>query len=235
MSTPTHAPAAPAQPPAAPPAPPAPDAHGTPQGQPRSEGYREDHGDGEFTHRDGTRQRFPEATPVDSMTPQQAAAYWRDQSRRQQARVDALGVTPDQLADLRRAAEELNALTAASQTDQQRAVADAEARVRAEVSAQYAARLVDASITAAVAGRVPGDVLAQQLAPVDRRWFLTDDGDVDADKVSTYAQQLAGAAAPPRVTPPSHGAGYRPDQAPSGAEQGREMARRRGFLADAQK
>lgn len=179
---------------------------------------------------EGADKGFPEHTPVAAMTPEQQAAYWREQHKVEQRKRAAYGnLTENELAELRRKAEELDTLTAASQTDQQRAVAEAEARTRAAVRAEFAGKLVDASITAAVAGRVPGEQLATTLAPLDRSWFLTEAGDVDPDKVAAYASQLAGAAAAPvpPTSPPNHGAGYRPGVAPSGADAGREMARRR--------
>lgn len=218
MSTPTtestHPPAAPAANPSTPPAAPA-----TPPQQPPAQPE---------TPAD---KGFPEHTPVADMTPPQQAAYWREQSKVQQRRAEAFGnLTREELDALRSKASEFDALTAASQTDQQRAVAEAEQRTRAAVLRDVAGKLVDASITAAVAGRVPAEQLATTLAPLDRAWFLTAEGDVDPDKVAAYAAQLAGAAPQPpapRTAPPNHGAGYRPGTAPSGADLGREMARRR--------
>lgn len=206
-------------PPVAPPAPPAPPGGPTPPAAPA--------GAPTGQQPPAADKGYPEGTRVEDMTAPQAVAYWREQAKTQQRlaeQVTKLG--PKGLADLQTAADELAALTAASQTDQQRAVTEAEQRVRAEVVGQYAARLVDANITAAVAGRVPADVLAAQLAPVDRRWFLTADNDVDATKVAAYAEQLAGAQRPPNA-PPNHGAGYRPGTAPVGADAGRAMAERR--------
>jgi 3-oxoacyl-ACP reductase-like protein len=211
-AVPPAAPAPPAAPPAVPPAPaPAPPAA---PAAPAGTEPAEDLG-------------FPANTPVAQMDAPAQANYWRHQSKVQQRRYEALGVSAEQVEELRRKATEFDTLTAASQTDQQRAVAEAEARVRAEVAAQYATQLVDVSITAAVAGRMPADQLATALAPVDRRWFLTADGAVDAEKVTAYATQLAGAAAPVRSTPPNHGAGFRTAPPPSGAAAGVEEARRR--------
>lgn len=215
----------PVQPPAAPAAPAAPDQ--PPAGRaPDRDGY--------YTHADGQRRGFPEATAWQDMAPQQQVAYWQHQSRRHEQRA---GISAEHLAELRTKAEQLDSLSAASQTDQQRAVAEAEQRARAQAVAEFTPKLVDLAITAAVAGRLPADQLATTLGPLDRRWFLTDDGQVDTAKVDAYAATLVptgNGQHPGTFSPAANGYGFQPGAKPSGRDAGIAEAERR-FAAATQR
>lgn len=89
------------------------------------------------------------------------------------------------------AVKELEALKRTSMTDLEKAVADARTEAKTEAAREHAAELVDARIEAAAAGKVPADRLAKALAPVDRRYFIGDDGTVDVKKVADFVSTLA--------------------------------------------
>lgn len=177
---------------------------------------------------------FPDNTPWREMTTEQQVAYWQHQSRRHEQRA---GISAEHLAELRTKAEQLDSLSAASQTDQQRAVAEAEQRARAQALAEFTPKLVDLAITAAVAGRLPADQLATTLGPLDRRWFLTDDGQVDTAKVDAYAATLVptgNGQHPGTFSPAANGYGFQPGAKPSGRDAGIAEAERR-FAAATQR
>lgn len=127
---------------------------------------------------------YPDKTPVADMSVEQQAAYWKHHARKHENAAkaredyDAIKAERDQLKQAGMTPDE-KALEQAKQ-----AAADA---ARAEVTSTYAARLVGAELRAALAGKVPADKLAAQVEFLDHTKFLTDSGEVDADRVSAYA------------------------------------------------
>jgi hypothetical protein len=173
---------------------------------------------------------FPANTPLEQMTVEQREAYWKHHARRhEQAYKDA------NIADLQRQAQELAALKAATQTDQEKAVESARAEGRTQALREAATALVDAHFAAATPGLSPQD-RQDLLAGIDRTYFLAADGiTVDTAKVTSYAARIAPAAtatppAAPGATPPRPDMGqgrFAPTARPSGMEAGRELARKR--------
>ena len=115
---------------------------------------------------------------------QQEADKWKALSRRheQRARENA------------EAAQELATVRQSQMTEQERAVHTARDEARAEALAEFGSRLVDAKFEAAAAGRTvngrPLDVGAL-LEGVNRSYYLTSDGEVDADKVTRFVNNVA--------------------------------------------
>ena len=68
---------------------------------------------------------YPDATPVADMAPEQAAAYWKHQSRKHEARANAVP-TATELETLRAAAAELATRKAAEMSETQRLQAEAD-------------------------------------------------------------------------------------------------------------
>lgn len=137
---------------------------------------------------------FPENTPVAEMTPIQQAAYWRDKSRKHEARANERR----DYDELRAKAEALDALAEASKTENEKAVAaarkEAGDEARVEERAKAAVKLVDAEMRAAVAGKLTPEQLAPILEPIDRTKFLTPEGEVDNEKVLAFVASIAPAA-----------------------------------------
>jgi hypothetical protein len=134
---------------------------------------------------------FPADTPVVEMTVDQQLAYWKHQSRKHEGRVKALG----DVDALRDKAAKWDAAEAEKLTPSEKAIEEARAAERAKVLAEQtktvADRLVAAEFKVALAGRKKPEEVAALLEPLDLTKFLTSDGEVDADKVKTYADGIA--------------------------------------------
>lgn len=95
------------------------------------------------------------------------------------------------------ARSELDKVKKAAMTEQERAVAEAEARGRAAATSATAARLARAEFRAAASGRVDKDALDGFLEYVDLAKFIAEDGEPDAKAIDAAIKRLAG---PPRST-----------------------------------
>ena len=87
------------------------------------------------------------------------------------------------------AKKELEKLQAASMTDQQKAIAEAAAKARAEALAEVGSSLVDAEFKVAAAG-LSLDV-PTLLESLDRSKFIGDDGKPDAQRIGEWVNKLA--------------------------------------------
>jgi hypothetical protein len=196
-----------------------------------------DAGQGDTGDGDG----FPANTPISEMTAKQQVAYWRTQSRRHEDRVKAMS-DYDKYKD---SYDEYQRLLTASQTEQEKAVAEAHRQGRATALAEAGGQLVEQWVRAAAAGRLADESVNALLAGLDRTRFLHANGGVDTDKVYQFVGSIAPAPAPPAdgasaqppppaaapvVTPargPDFGQGQPSSARPSGLEAGREIARQR--------
>lgn len=106
------------------------------------------------------------------------------------------------------AAKELEEVRKASMTEQEKAVEAAKVEARAQAFAEAATRLVDAEFKAAAAGRLSDEQRTSLLENLDRKRFLTDDGEVDAEKVAAFVAGIA--PAEQASTLPDLGQGVRP-------------------------
>lgn len=188
---------------------------------------------------------FPANTPIAEMTVAQQAAYWKFQARKHENTVKAQG----DYADLKAKAEEYQKLVAASQTEHERAVAEARRQGHAEALQSAGGQLVEQWIRAAASGRLPEDSVNALLEGVDRNRFLAPGGaGVDTDRVYAFVNSLIPAAAAPQQVPvpapapitqpvsgyvpapsggPDFGQGQAPSTRPAGLAAGREIARQR--------
>lgn len=107
---------------------------------------------------------------------------------------------------------QLSEVQAAQMTDQERAVAEAEARGRLAASTEYATNLAAAKIEARLAGVVP-DVNAV-LEFLDVSKFVLEDGTVDVDKIEALRERYA-AIVPQQMATPSVPTGPRGGEASS--------------------
>lgn len=155
---------------------------------------------------------FPDNTPIAEMTIEQEAAYWKYQSRKHEQRAT-------ERADydaIKAKADQYDTLAAASQTEQERAIATAReeeaTKIRAEERVKNAPLLVNAKIEAAAAAKLTPEQLKPLLDNLDPTKFLTDTGDVDGQKVADFVASIPGASTgtPPRRGFPNLGQGQRP-------------------------
>ena len=106
---------------------------------------------------------------------------WRAQARKHEDRAKANAA----------AAKELEQVKASSMTEQEKAVAEAVAAARAETLADVGGKIARAEIKAAAAGRLPSASLDVLLDGLNLAAFLNDEGDVDAEKVTTFLDGIA--------------------------------------------
>ncbi len=185
---------------------------------------------------------FPANTPIAEMTAKQQASYWKSQARKHEERVKGMS----DYDRYKTAYDEYQRLIAASQTEQEKAVAEARRQGHAEALNQAGGQLVEQWVRAAAAGRLADESVNALLAGLDRSRFLAANGGVDTDKVYQFvgsiapaapAQPVAGPGAPANTAQPAapvapprgpdFGQGTPSSARPSGLEAGREIARQR--------
>lgn len=150
--------------------------------------------------------------PVEQMTPEQQAAYWRARARQHEDRSRELHAWREanepKVSDYDRLIE-------ASKSEHDRAIEAARAEAAKEGRTQLVPHLVAAEFLAAAKGALTREQVADLLAPLDKTYFLDPVGNVDTAKVSEYvakAAPTAAAAAPPQGAPaqwPDTGQGRR--------------------------
>lgn len=138
-------------------------------------------------------QPTPDAPPAPEVD---EAAKWKALARKHEDRAKANAA----------AVKELEALKASMMTDQEKAVAEAAARARAEVLAEVGGTLVESAFKVAATGRTI-DVDAM-LEGLDRSKFLTEAGQPDVERISAWVDKIApaGAPAPPKAKDLGQGA-----------------------------
>lgn len=135
---------------------------------------------------------FPENTPVAEMTVEQQAAYHKHQARKHEDRSKEWsrtfeGKTPAQIkAELDAAAE----VKRAQMSDADKALEEARTTARQEAAKEFGNKLVAAEFRAALA-HVDGERRDQIIEGLNLSTYLTDSGDVDTDKVKSYAAAIA--------------------------------------------
>lgn len=110
------------------------------------------------------------------------------------------------------AAKERDEIKQASMSEQEKAVAEAVSKARAETLAEVGSALVDAEFKAAAAGRSID--VAALLEGLDRSRFVTEDGQADTEAITTWIDRIAPAEEkePARPGFPDLGQGQRGKQ-----------------------
>ncbi|TDB98255.1 hypothetical protein E1091_07855 [Micromonospora fluostatini] len=195
---PAPVPPAPGQPPAvwniytgANPTPAPPAQQPTSQATPQSGSGQGQQGDGGRGSDDGTQRSGP-GMPWRELPLEDQVDYWRTQARRHEGRqLDALGLKPGELEQLRAAAAERDRLAQVAQQ-----AGEAEQRGRAAAMAEVGGKLVDAHLRVAIGQRMTSEQVTGLLSNLDLRRFQTESGDVDAAKVSEFVATFLPASAP---------------------------------------
>jgi hypothetical protein len=111
------------------------------------------------------------------------------------------------------AAKELARVRREAMTDQERAVAEAVEKAKAEAftesASRFGARLVAADIKASAAGRLSAEQIDALTARLDVSGFLTADGEVNAGAITEFVESIAPAPAPGQTGFPDLGQGAR--------------------------
>lgn len=180
---------------------------------------------------------FPPATPLAEMTVEQREAYWKHQAKQHETKwkkVRDSNLTPDQVIEMQQQLDDLNR---ERMTDHQKAVEDAKKTAAAETAARYAPRLARAAVEAALArAGVAGDRIDSEVEWMDLSKFLTPKGDVDADKVSQFAESRRppkeDTSDPVKKKFPDMGGGKRGPATESAKARADQVARARGWVRD---
>jgi hypothetical protein len=139
------------------------------------------------------------------------------------AKVKAQYADYDQLKER---AEQWDTFVNENRSEQEKALEkakkDAEKTAYDKARTEFGSRLVDAHLVAAAAGRLSDTALAALLAGVNKTAFLTETGDIDTAKVTTF---IDGIAPKPDESPNGHrpggfGQGPRVGQPKAGLEAG---------------
>lgn len=180
---------------------------------------------------------YPENTPIEQMTDAQEAAYWKHKSRAHEDRwkqVRNRNLTPEQIIEQD---DRLAELEREQMSASEVAVADAKKQGATETRSTLIPQLVQAKLEAAVARRDPNvsdEVIAGRVEFLDLTKFLTPTGEVDADKVSTFAAQFTPAQAGPTEQRqlPDMGGGRRGPHETSAKASAKARARERGYIRE---
>lgn len=148
------------------------------------------------------------------------AEKWQSLSRKHEERAKANA----------EAAKERDELRRKGMSDQEKAVDEARAEVRTSTLREVGGRLAKAEIRAAAAGRMAPAQLDALLDGVDVVAFLTDDGEVAADKVKKFIDGIA-PPADPNAPPPVPDLGQGP-RTNTKADPGPGMGRLRHAYAN---
>lgn len=182
----------------------------------------------------GSDKGFPEGVPLEQMTTEQQAAYWRHYARQHEQRnKDLLALADGDPDKLKEKVQGYDQLRQQQQTEQERAVEAAKAEGRQEAMDNIGPRLVAAEMRAQAAGRIGDEQLATLTSSLDASQFLDSNGDVDTDKVKSLIDGLAPAQAPEPgkgngAGHPDLGQGRRQGQpSKGGLDAGRDKARQR--------
>lgn len=133
----------------------------------------------------GERYGFRQGVAIKDLPDDQKAEYWRHKSRKHEARANAT-------SDYDAIKAERDQLKAATMTDSEKTIADAVAaavaKATADTTAKFQADIVRTRVEAALIARnVDADRASALVGPIDTSYFLAPNGEVDADKVSGYA------------------------------------------------
>ncbi len=148
---------------------------------------------------------FPRNTKKDDMQPEEREHYWRYQSKKQQHEADALRRDNDEWKKLGKREDVANNLSEQERRrregldDSQKAIEDARNAGKAEAATELTAKLLRPAIEGQIIGltRVAGESIEDAKARVagalefaDLTKFIGDTGELDADKIQTFAQSI---------------------------------------------
>lgn len=198
-----------------------------PKGDPKEDPKEDPKGDPKEDPKEDPKDLgYPKDTPVSEMNAEQRASYFKDKADKEEARRKGLskavgGKTAEQIAaDL----AELEKLRAAGLTDQEKAVKDAADAARAEERTKAGTRLARAEFKAALA-HVDARRRDTIIEGINLAAYIDDDGEVDTDKVTKYAESIA--PVDTTKTRRDYGGGHRTERPAERGAAGKAEADRR--------
>lgn len=151
---------------------------------------------------------FPKDTPVDDMEPEQRAAYWRHEAKKQQKERDAADKRAKayekfgSVEDLQSAADAAEQARQAALGDNERALETARAQARQEGAQEAAQRHLAVAVTGMLIAHTKGAQESFEAAQervsgaiefADLTKFIGENGALDAEKVQTFAKSIGSA------------------------------------------
>lgn len=161
---------------------------------------------------------YPANTPIKDMTVEQQASYWKSMARKHEDSAKAR-------ADYEQIKSERDQLKASTMSADEKALETAKNEAfengKKAGAAEFAPRIVKAELGGALRARgLDNDRVQALIGPLDHSYFLTDSGEVDAVKVSEYANGFGQGG----NQWPDMGQGKRGDNAPAkGVGAGRDL------------
>ena len=132
---------------------------------------------------DGDGDAFPANTPVKDMTAEQQAAYWKHHARKHETAAKS-------------AAEKIAEFERASLSDSEKAIAEAKDAGKAEAMAELNTKVLEAHVDAFIAANKLKREDVPAIDALDLTKFLTDENDVDTDRLATVLATLAPTTGP---------------------------------------
>lgn len=174
---------------------------------------------------------FPADTPLAEMNVQQQANYWKHQARKHEGRAKARG----DYDDLKKKAEELDKKLDAEKSEHDKALETARKEGFEQAVAQANEKAASAMLRAALSARKVKDSEIEDILSFTNTSALVAGGDIDADKILSYADRLAGKPddKPSTTQYPDMGQGQRGDAPRTSArEMAKAIGKARGYTKD---
>src|SRR5690625_1163632 len=128
---------------------------------------------------------YPDETPIKDMTADQQAAYWKYHAQKHERR-------SKEREDYDAIKAERDRLKQSTMTDAEKQIEEAREEGKALAAQEYSDRMVDAMLRGTLKGHgLKADDIDSRLSFIDRKAFLTDNGEVDSDKVNAYLEANA--------------------------------------------
>jgi hypothetical protein len=166
---------------------------------------------------------FPDDTPLAEMTPEQQTAYWKHKARKHENTVKSLPKDFEQIkADAAAFRKSQQTPDQAKEEELRNSIRE---EVRKDLLKQNAPKLVSAEFKSLVGDKLPAKTLNAFLEDLDHTKFITDDGEVDTERVKTRVEALVPEDAPPanqQRQSRTH-QGRRPGATGSGISAGRQL------------
>lgn len=159
---------------------------------------------------------YQEGVAWRNLPPDQQIAYWMHRSRKHEQRAAAMS-DYDQLKAVK---DQYDQLLTQTQTEQERAIAEARRQGETTAMARANVMLVEAYVRSAAAARgVEDEAVTDLLETLDLSKFVGSNGQVDTAKVYRQVNRMAPAGAAPQAGVPAAPASQVPPAAPYGQQQ----------------
>lgn len=167
-------------------------------------------GSGNATDEHGKDLGYPKDTRVAEMTAEQRAAYWKHQSQKHEGRYKSIAGDRS-FDDIRKDLDELAEIRKSQQTPAEQALAEAREAGKAEAIKESSSKAATAIFRVALQAQGHDEKDIDDLVEnFNVANFIGEDGDVDTDKLSTFAKRFTPAGKADDKRRRDFGGGHRP-------------------------